>query len=103
MNRLKSQREKIEALYSKYDVLLKDLKCKDHQLKEKEKTITNLEVKCKGFSQVHQESTLFRQENQDIKTENFTLQKAISELEESYSYLHGKFRSKEAVTCQKYD
>ena len=27
---------KIEALYSKYDVLLRDLKNKDHQIREKD-------------------------------------------------------------------
>lgn len=32
-----------------------------------------------------------------------TLQKAIAELEESYSHLHGQLRSKELVTSQKYE
>lgn len=38
-----------------------------------------------------------------MKSENVNLQKAISELEESYAFLHGQFRSKEAVTNQKYE
>jgi predicted nucleic acid-binding Zn-ribbon protein len=32
-----------------------------------------------------------------------TLQKAIAELEESYTHLHGQLRSKEVVTSQKYE
>ena len=60
-------------------------------------------MKCKGLSQVHQESTLFKQENHDIKTENINLQKAMAELEESYSYLHGQYKSKEYASYQKYD
>jgi hypothetical protein len=32
-----------------------------------------------------------------------TLQNAIAELEDNYTHLHGQFRSKEAVTYQKYE
>lgn len=49
------------------------------------------------------ESNQFKQQNHDIKSENINLQKAISELEESYAFLHGQFKNKEAVTSQKYD
>ena len=38
-----------------------------------------------------------------MKSENVNLQKAISELEDSYAFLHGQFKSKEAVSNQKYD
>jgi len=50
-----------------------------------------------------QESNTVKQQNHNIKTENVTLQKAISELEESYNMLHGQFRNKTVVTSQKYE
>lgn len=62
-----------------------------------------MESKCKTLAAVSQESTVFKQQNKEIKTENHSLQRAISELEESYAFLHGQFKSKEAVTSQKYE
>jgi LPS O-antigen subunit length determinant protein (WzzB/FepE family) len=90
--------------------LLRDLKNKDLQIREKDsnfsiysEAITTLETKCKTLSFTCQESSTFKQQNNEIKAENSNLQKAIAELEDSYAFLHGQFRSKEAVTCQKYD
>ena len=60
-------------------------------------------MKCKNLSFACQESSVFKQENHDIKSENVNLQKAISELEDSYAFLHGKYKSKESVTGQKFD
>lgn len=66
-------------------MLLKDLKGKEVQLKEKDsnfsfytETISTLETKCKVLSSTTQENHLFKQQNKDIKTENHTLQRAIS-------------------------
>lgn len=64
-------------------------------------TITSLEAKCKTLAAASQESTLFRQQSREAVNENQNLQRAMAELEESYAYLHGQLRSKEAVSSQK--
>lgn len=102
MHRLKLQREKIEALYCKYDVLLGDLKAKELLIKEKDRKIGELEARLKSLLQANEQHSLSKQQVLGIKSENTLLLSSLSQLEEQYNSLHNRLKAKESSATQRH-